>query len=347
MMSGDPNGTMTTFINLTESPNKECIDRGSHEWLYSYQPQYMLVIFVLGFIENVFVISVFVFHKSRCTVTEIYLGNMAAADLIFVISLPFRAVYGSNKSSSWPFGGFMCKAVFSSFQLNFYSSIYFLLMVSIERYLGVVKVLTIGLLRNPWWAKVTCGIIWVFAVGLSAPNGLFRKLSINERLNTTICVNDKSLKNFLIAVNITRNVLGFLVPLVVTTFCTSQVIWALRNNAMRHLKKENKEIKATWLVLSVFLVFMVCWIPYNTTIFIFTLVQCNVVLPCMVTAVNRIVHQISFYLVLSNSCINPILYCMVGNNFRQKAREVYSRLPCKGLDRRGLSVPTSEPINLT
>ncbi|XP_069805803.1 B2 bradykinin receptor-like [Dendropsophus ebraccatus] len=332
MASKEHNATMTELANNPGFPLNKCIDLESFEWLFSYQPQFMWVIFIMSFIENLFVISVFVLHKSRCTVTEIYLGNMAAADLIFVIGHPFRALYVSH-NYYWPFGGFMCVAVFSLFLLNLYSSIYFLMMVSIERYLTLVKATSIGHLRRSWWARVRCGIIWMLAAVLCMPNAMLRQVLIDERSNTTTCVSVRSSPNWYIAINVIINVLGFLVPMVVTTACTSQMILVLRNNPMRRWKKEKKERRATWLVLSVFLVFIVCWFPFNISTFINILNEFNVLRSCRLTSDNYIVYNISIYLVNCNSCINPVLYCMLGNRFRQKAREVYSRLLCKGPDR--------------
>ncbi|XP_069805791.1 B2 bradykinin receptor-like [Dendropsophus ebraccatus] len=340
-MAGEElNGTMTMLANSTETPKYECTDLKNFKWLSTFLSPYLWFIFTLGFIENLFVISVFVLHKSRCTVTEIYLGNMAAADLIFVIGHPFWATYISN-NYNWTFGGFMCSAISSLFLLNLYSSIYFLMMVSIERYLALVKPMTIGRLRKPWWAKVTCGIIWVFAALLCVPDGMFHEVEITGIDNTTMCVYNYPV-TWDIASNIITNVLGFLVPLVVTSFCTCQMICVLRRNTMQKFKKVNKERKASCLVLSIFLVFTVCWIPFNVFTLIDTLYEFNIFGSCMVTSVNNIVYSISFYLVYSNSCINPVLYCMVGNNFRQKAREVYCRILCKEPDRWRSSLPTDE-----
>ncbi|XP_056402787.1 B2 bradykinin receptor-like [Hyla sarda] len=332
MFSLEPNRTMTLLVNITETPNNRCIDQKHFDWLFTYRPHYIWIIFVLGIIENLFVIFVFVLHKSRCTVTEIYLGNLAAADLIFISSHPFWAIYISK--DHWPFGGIMCAAVGSSFKINLYSRNYLLMMVSIERYLALVKTMTIGRLRRPWWAKVNCGIIWMFTAGLNVPTGVFRKEIFNKKFNTTACRTDAPSQNWYVATNILMNVLGFFVPLVVTAFCTSRMIQVLRNNLMRQFKKVNTERKATRLVLSVFLVFIVCCLPYNIYIFIKTLYTLQIFPPCIVKAIRYNVYPISIYLVYSNSCINPVIYSMVGNQFRQKAREVYSRLLCKRPDRR-------------
>ncbi|XP_056402791.1 B2 bradykinin receptor-like [Hyla sarda] len=332
MMSTEPNGTMTMLVNITETPNNGCRVWKIYEWFFTHYSSYIWVIFVLGFIENLFVISIFVLHKSRCTVTEIYLGNMAAADLILVSSLPLWAISMSNKNY-WQFGDLMCGVVPSLYSLNLYSSIYFLMMVSIERYLALVKAMSIGSLRRPWWAKVICGIIWIFAAVLSVPYGLFQKVVHIKEVNTTACF-FVAPTTWYIVLNVITNILGFLLPLVVTSFCTFQIISFLKNNSMQQFKKVNKERKATRLVLSVFLVFIICWLPYNITIFILILLEINVSLPCMVTVFIHFVHVILLFLTLSNSCINPVIYSMVGNQFRQKAKEVYRRFLHKGPDGR-------------
>ncbi|XP_069806265.1 B2 bradykinin receptor-like [Dendropsophus ebraccatus] len=346
MISTEPNATIGPLVTTGASPKNQCFDMDSFQWLITYQPPYMWFIFVLGFIENLFVISVFALHKSRCTVAEIYLGNMAAADLIFVSGLPFWAIYISNKFY-WPFGSFMCVAVNFVIQLNLFSSIYFLMMVSIDRYLALVKTMSVGRLRRPFWAKVNCGIIWVFAAVLSGPTIAFRKARYVEGFNTTACITDIPSLNWSITINVTLNVLGFLVPLVVIAFCTFEMIRVLRNNAMQQFKEVNKEKKATWLVLSVLLVFILCWLPFHVSAFIDTLDKFQVFSSCMVPSANHILNQISTYIGFSNSCINPILYIMVGNHFRQKARSVYSRLIGRKPDGRKSSFPTDESVNST
>lgn len=334
-MSKEPNATETILADTKD----DCLELEQFEWLFTYQPPYMWFIFALGFLENLFVISVFVLHKSRCTVAEIYLGNMAAADLIFVSGLPFWAIYISNKFY-WPFGDFMCVAVNSFIQLNLYSSIYFLMMVSIDRYLALVKTMSVGRLRRPWWAKVNCAIIWMFAVAVSLPSVVFRKVMFIAEFNTTACITDPPSPNWYIATNIILNVLGFLVPLVAIAFCTLQMICVLRNNAMQKFKVVNTEKKATWLVLSVLLVFIVCWLPFHISTFIDTLDRFKVFPTCTVKSVNHIFNQISTYIGFSNSCINPVMYIMVGNHFRKKAIEVYSTLLRRGYERRQSSAST-------
>ncbi|KAM9294364.1 B2 bradykinin receptor-like [Gastrophryne carolinensis] len=309
--------------NITE--DEDCILPDNFQWLFSYQVVYMWFVFTLGFIENLFVISVFLFHRSRCTVAEIYLGNMAAADLIFVSGLPFWAICFSN-NFHWPFGGFLCVAVSSLIQVNLYSSIYFLMMISIDRYLALVKTMSFGRMRRPGCAKINCAIIWILAVLASLPKVIFRKVVFIPESNITACVILPPSDDWHIVSNVMMNIAGFLVPLVVIAFCTFHIIKILRNNTMQQFKEINNEKRATWLVLAVLLVFIICWLPFHVITFLDTLDVSGIFPKCSLTLALEVGNQISNYIGFSNSCLNPLLYVIVGNHFRKKAKEVYRQL---------------------
>uniref|UniRef100_A0A4W6EMH2 Bradykinin receptor B2 n=1 Tax=Lates calcarifer TaxID=8187 RepID=A0A4W6EMH2_LATCA len=83
---------MATHGDQNSTNDNNCYPPESEEWIYTMVPVYFLVITVLGFIFDVFVLMVFCLHKKACTVAEIYLSNLAAADLILVSCLPFWAV---------------------------------------------------------------------------------------------------------------------------------------------------------------------------------------------------------------------------------------------------------------
>ncbi|XP_073433776.1 B2 bradykinin receptor-like [Dendrobates tinctorius] len=337
-MTAAESATKGTFLENGTEKLETCFLPENAEWIYTYQPIYMWFIFIMGFIENLIVILVFILHKNRCTVAEVYLGNMAAADLIFVSGLPFWAVSLSNRFY-WPFGGFMCVAVNSLIQLNYYSSIYFLMMVSIDRYLALVKTMSVGRMRRPWCAKINCVIIWIFAVAVSLPKVVFRKVMFVPVLNATSCIIDPPAESWSVATNIITNLIGFLIPLVVITFCTFQIISVLQNNCMQQFKEINNEKKATWLVLSVLLVFVICWLPFHVFTLMDTFDMLKVFENCATSVIIEIGNQISSYIAYSNSCINPLLYIMVGNHFRKKAKEVYWQLLTRIKSPRNESMP--------
>ncbi len=107
----------------------------STEWqlVYSIIPPYIFTVCLTGILGNSFVLLVFLFQGSRWSVPEIYLGNLALADLILLVCLPFWAMNILNYFM-WSYGEIMCKVVNLSITVNMYTSIYMLVMVNVDRY---------------------------------------------------------------------------------------------------------------------------------------------------------------------------------------------------------------------
>uniref|UniRef100_A0A4W6EMI0 G-protein coupled receptors family 1 profile domain-containing protein n=1 Tax=Lates calcarifer TaxID=8187 RepID=A0A4W6EMI0_LATCA len=220
-------------------------------------PIYILVIAVLGIIFNVFVLMVFCLHKKACTVAEIYLSNLAAADLILVSCLPFWAVYAVN-NFNWPFGGAMCKLVNISITMNVCCSIYFLVLVSIDRYMALVHPLSHETLRRPKFAKLSCLLVWALGLLLSVPTLIYREVENLPDINATVCY-----------LQLPKYHCNAALPL-----------WS-------------------WLA--------------------------QVLVGCSLDTIVDICKQIFTYLAFFNSVLNPILYVIVGKNFRRKVKELFKQ----------------------
>ncbi|KAF2979054.1 hypothetical protein EK904_013045 [Melospiza melodia maxima] len=66
-----------------------------------------LLVCALGLSGNALVIYVVLRHAKMKTVTNIYILNLAVADVLFMLGLPFLAT--QNAISYWPFGSFLCR----------------------------------------------------------------------------------------------------------------------------------------------------------------------------------------------------------------------------------------------
>ncbi|KAL8168985.1 UNVERIFIED_CONTAM: B2 bradykinin receptor, partial [Gekko kuhli] len=296
------------------------------QWLFATQPYFLWFLTALGVVENVFVLLVFCLHKSRCTVAEIYLANLAMADLLLLCGLPFWAINMAN-NFNWPFGNFLCKAVNSIVQMNFYSSIYLLVMVSIDRYLALVKTMTLGRMRRPLCAKLNCLVIWISALLLCSPALIFRSTQYMPEYKFTGCILVYPPHSYWqVVTNVLLNTVGFLLPLCVITYCTVQIIQALKNNDLRKLKAVQTEKRATTLILAVLLLFIICWLPFQITTFFDTLLSVKVISGCAAEEAIHVATQIATYCSFSNSCLNPIAYVIVGKHFQKKSKEVYHHL---------------------
>ncbi|XP_041489429.1 B2 bradykinin receptor [Microtus oregoni] len=322
---------LESAVNKSLPENSDCPDMEWLSWLNAIQAPFLWVLFLLAALENIFVLSVFCLHKNNCTVAEIYLGNLAAADLILACGLPFWAITIAN-NFDWLFGEVLCRVVNTLIYMNLYSSICFLMLVSIDRYLALVKTMSIGRMRGVRWAKIYSLVIWGCTLLLSSPMLMFRTLmKYNEEgFNVTACAIIYPSPYWEVFTNVLLNLVGFLLPLTIITFCTVKIMQVLRNNEMKKFKEIQTERKATVLVLAVLGLFVICWVPFQISTFLDTLIRLNVLSGCWVRHAVDVITQISSYMAYSNSCLNPLVYVIVGKRFRKKSREVYQAMCRKG-----------------
>lgn len=187
-----------------------CPDTEWWSWLNAIQAPFLWVLFLLAALENLFVLSVFFLHKNSCTVAEIYLGNLAAADLILACGLPFWAITIAN-NFDWVFGEVLCRVVNTMIYMNLYSSICFLMLVSIDRYLALVKTMSMGRMRGVRWAKLYSLVIWGCTLLLSSPMLVFRTMReySEEGHNVTACVIVYPSRSWEVFTNVLLNLVGF------------------------------------------------------------------------------------------------------------------------------------------
>lgn len=317
-----PGTTPSPFpTNLTN--HSQCPETEAWDWLYTMQPVYMFVICVLGILGNVFVLLVFCLHKKTCSVAEIYLGNLAAADLLLTSCLPFWAINVAS-GFDWQFGSLMCRLVNTGIKMNMYCSVYFLVMVSADRYLALVFALTYGRMRRPWYAKLSCLTVWILGIILSVPTFNFREVKYMSEYSVTACILIYPNHRVELTCDILFVVLGFILPVTVISYCTCKIIQALHWQVMDRFNAVNKERKATVLVLAVLLAFLLCWIPFHLVTILDILRRIEVISGCALENGLDICNQVFTYLALSNSVLNPILYVIVGKNFRKKVKELQS-----------------------
>lgn len=310
-----------SVLNNGTGNGSQCPESEAWDWLYAMQPVYMVILSVLGIMGNVFVLLVFCFHKKPCTVAEIYLSNLAAADLLLLSCLPFWAANVAN-NFDWQFGGLLCRLVNAGIKMNTYSSIYFLVLVSADRYVALVHTMSHGRMRRPLYAKISCLAVWSLGLILSVPTLNFRQVQYMAEYNVTACILNHPSHAVRLTCDIVLILVGFVVPLVVISYCTYHIICALHAQHMERFNAENTERKATFLVLAVLLAFLFCWVPFHLLTIVDVLFHLRVVGGCTLDHALDICSQLFTYLAFSNSLLNPILYVIVGKNFRKKVCEL-------------------------
>ncbi|XP_072128638.1 B2 bradykinin receptor [Mobula birostris] len=313
---------LSVASSLTNSSS--CPDGIFWDWLYSFLPVYIMVVCIFGLVGNIFVLLVLCLQRSRRTVPEIYLGNLAGADLLLLSCLPFWAANIAERFA-WPFGQFLCRFVNLTIYMNLWSSIYLLVMVSIDRYLALVRVFNPGRIRTVFCAKVNCGLIWAFSLLMSSHAFLFRSVVFRPDLNMSACLLQYPQPDWEFKINIVFIVGVFVIPGAVLSFCTAKILSVLRNGRLQHFTLVRKESKAAGLILIVLLAFLVCWVPFQIFRVLKFFHDAGLLTGCAWNEALNNGNQIVTFFGCTNSCINPILYVMVGKQFRSKVKELYTQ----------------------
>ncbi|CAK6960419.1 chemerin-like receptor 1 [Scomber scombrus] len=128
--------------------------------------------FVLGVLGNGVVIWVTGF-KMKKTVNTVWFLNLAVADFLFTAFLPFSVTYIAL-GFHWPFGNFMCKLKNTVRFVNMFTSVYILVVISMDRYMSVVWPVWAQKHRNVRKASYVSLGVWVLGLFLSTPYFIFR-----------------------------------------------------------------------------------------------------------------------------------------------------------------------------
>ncbi|XP_072195343.1 B1 bradykinin receptor [Excalfactoria chinensis] len=305
------------------------------EIVYYLVPKCIDIICVIGMLGNLFVLIVYLMHKGPLKIPETYLVNLAVADLIFLMCLPFWAENIRNEYN-WPFGNFLCRSANSSIHLNMYTSIYLLVAVSLDRYLTFVHTLTHRRIRSKATAKRICLLTWIFGILLSIPTFMFRNVKHLPEWNISACVLDFPTPSWAIANRLIFSIVGFALPSTVIIFFNFYTIRSLQEHTKEQRAfrtkscKDPRDAKAARSIFLVVLMFLLCWTPYHLVTFIDILFQMKVIQGCFWEDFLNFGEQFSSILALTSSCINPIIYVFAGKYFRQKALEVFSQFSCCG-----------------
>ncbi|XP_051577053.1 C-C chemokine receptor type 5-like [Myxocyprinus asiaticus] len=299
-------------------------DYGNHAT--SILPMLYSLFFVVGFLGNMLVVWVLLMGVKMRSTTDICLLNLALADLLLVSSLPFLAHYARDQ---WIFGGFMCTMILSAYHIGFYSGIFFIVLMSVDRYLAVVHAVFALRVRTRTYGILASVVIWIIAVSASFPELMYLKISYynkTEKHCTAYPTDDTNSNHSSKTLGIYKmNILGLIIPLIVIGFCYSMILNRLLTN--RSSRKP-----AIRLVILVTVVFFSCYTPYNVAAFVKAL-ELKELIGHSCENSKRITLSLQFTeaVAYSHSCLNPILYVFVIEKFRRHLFRLLYKTPCSRL----------------
>ncbi|XP_013177773.1 PREDICTED: neuropeptide FF receptor 2-like [Papilio xuthus] len=317
-----------------------------------FRPERVLIalyvpIILLSLIANILLIVVAVKCNYTKNVTNIFLVNLSAADLL-VTSICMPIQLSKAITLVWFYGDTVCKIVNYIQGVAVAASVFTLTAMSVDRWLSIAPE---PRLRPPSrrQAMLLLGLLWVAAMLVFIP-----LLVVATVRREAVPIISKAANNISIE---TRDVhfcteewtgpetrkkfgtfsftLVYAIPGSITILsyaCMGRTLCSVRppfdidegNVSMQQgirLMKERKRV--AWILLLLAVLFALCWLPYNI---MQLLLDMNAVDP----------KHLSMYLPYAlfighaNSAINPIVYCLMTRNFQRSVRKlVCGRAACK------------------
>ncbi|KAJ8383683.1 hypothetical protein AAFF_G00215250 [Aldrovandia affinis] len=293
-----------------------------------------LTVFVIGLTGNTLAIYVVLRYAKMKTVTNIYILNLAVADELYILGLPFLTT--QNVLSYWPFGSFLCRVVMTADSINQFTSIFCLTVMSIDRYLAVVHPIRSTKWRRPRVAKVINGTVWSLSFVVVLPVIIFS--DVQDQFNTCNMNWPEPKDVWSTAFILYTAILGFFGPLLVICLCYLLIVVKVKSAGVRagFTKRRKSERKVTRMVVIIVLVFVLCWLPF----FIINMVNLVFILP--ESSLMAGVYFFAVILSYVNSCANPLLYGFLSDNFKQSFRKVLCIHKANGVEDGDPSAPRTE-----
>ncbi|CDQ75733.1 unnamed protein product [Oncorhynchus mykiss] len=273
------------------------------------------VVCTLGLIGNILVLYLMkskqVWKKSSI---NFFVTSLALTDFQFVLTLPFWAVENAL-DFTWLFGKAMCKIVSYVTAMNMYASVFFLTAMSVARYWSVASALKSRRRRHRCCsARFMSVVIWVAAISAALPHAVFSTTATvsNEELCLVKFPDTVDAQFWLGLYHSQKVLIGFLIPLGIISVCYLLLLRFItsRNVNTSSAKRRSKVTKSVTIVV---LSFFLCWLPNQALTAWGILIKLNF----------AYVFPVSVCLAHSNSCLNPILYCLMRREFRKALKKLF------------------------
>ncbi len=283
---------------------------------------YTILLFPLGLMGNILILLVNFDPRQRMSTPDLYFTNLALADLVLVLDSLIEVF---NLSAHYYDDAVLCSCMAIFLQVNMYSSVFSLTWMSLDRCLALTSLRTRALPENAsishrlHVARRACATIWTAATLCTLIP--FVTAHVHHGWGRGFCFAGVAEVQWL------EVTLGFALP-----FCLMAVCYTLIARVLLRSERPQRT-KALRMIIAAVSVFFVCWLPENVFISVHLL---NGDTDASRRRGNHTLWQrypltghVVTLAACANSCLNPLVYSLLGNTFRRKLQVfVAHHVPC-------------------
>lgn len=286
---------------------------------------------VVGVAGNVYTLVVMCRFLHASASMYVYVINLALADLLYLLSIPF--IVATYVTKEWHFGDMGCRVLFSLDFLTMHASIFTLTLMSSERYAAVLRPLD-TVQRSKGYRKVLALGTWLLALLLALP--MMLAIRLVRRGHKSLCLPawgpraHRAYLTLLFGTSIVGpgTVIALLYVRLARAYCLSQ-----RASLTQARRLPNPRV--LYLILGIVLLFWACFLPF----WLWQLLAQYRGAQPLTPRTARIVNYLTTCLTYGNSCVNPFLYTLLTKNYREYRQRSLLTRGARGPTGAGHSLP--------
>ncbi|XP_071999096.1 G-protein coupled receptor 87 [Engystomops pustulosus] len=279
-------------------------------------PVLYLVIFLGSVMLNGLAVWIFFQIRSK-TSFIVYLKNIMGADLLMTASFPFKIIQTSG-IAQWNFNFYHCRYSSILFFTSMYISIIFLGLISIDRYLKVVKPFGSSKMYSIKFTKLVSMGVWVLMSVLALPNVILTNAEPTKD-NVNDCM---KLKNSLgvawqTAISYLDMFLFFTVMIVLIA-CYISISRHIQKSSKPFVSCSSRTRRHNQSIRVVVAVFFTCFLPYHLCELPFLFRHLDSLLEQNMYVILQYCKEGTLILAACNVCLDPIIYFFMCRSFSHR-----------------------------
>lgn len=294
--------------------------------------------FVLGVLGNLATCLVIIKNEYMRTTTNIYLFNLALADLgTLVLAMPAE-LYLMWRQYPWTFGEVLCDVKVVITETLIYASILTIVAFTIERYQAICHPLSLNSRSGAGRAKRMILLVWVVSLVSALPWSLFAKVNyikykgrdLEQSAWCSMPYNEEAPDNMPLYVTVAATFLYFVIPFTIVLFLYLRIGLTMKRSKMQRCAASTGgsgcEAESSYsqgrrtvirMLIVVVVAFFICWTPFHSQRLLFVVVTLYGSWTERLQQVQHVLFMVSGVFYYFNSILNPILYTILSKRFRR------------------------------
>uniref|UniRef100_A0A146ZYF5 Purinergic receptor P2Y13 n=1 Tax=Fundulus heteroclitus TaxID=8078 RepID=A0A146ZYF5_FUNHE len=288
-------------------------------------PSLYSVLCIVALVLN-FLAAFTFFNIPSTTTFVVFLKNVVVADLLMTLTLPIKILSDAGVGF-WQLRAFHCRYAAVLFYITMYISILLMGLISLDRYLKIVKPFGRCALQKVRVGQLLCAAIWVIMLALALPNVILSNKPPVPSGGKLKCTSMKSKAgiSWHEGFNYFCQVI-FWGTLALMVFCytfISKKVYESYKASKSRSHAANRRTKAK--VFVVVGVFFICFAPFHFVRVPYTLTQTRSTLPCRAQNAFYFAKETTLWLSASNVCLDPLIYIFLCRVFRKKLMTTFCK----------------------